>query len=227
MMNWNVVILSKIKKLLTNITSIQSLIGTAKDSGGSTTNGTIMAKENAILTAVNKIGTANDTGGSTTAGTILGKENAILTKVNSISTATNKIGATGDTGGSTTAGTVMGKCNAILNNLATLATNLSTISTKVNSIQSSISSSSNSSAIKSIQRGTVTGSDSQTVKINSVNMAKSIILCDANAMSSESSRTISGAIAIFLSNTQIQITMRYWSGGSVSQVVSWQVVEFY
>lgn len=117
MMDWNVVILSKIKKLLTNITSIQSLIGTAKDSGGSTTNGTIMAKENAILTAVNKIGTANDTGGSTTAGTILGKENAILTKVNSISTATNKIGATGDTGGSTTAGTVMGKCNAILNSI--------------------------------------------------------------------------------------------------------------
>lgn len=67
-----------------------------------------------IKEAIERIGTTKDTGGSTTAGTLMGKLNAALSKINTIYTATGKIGSTGDTGGSQTAGTVFGKENAIL-----------------------------------------------------------------------------------------------------------------
>lgn len=65
--------------------------------------------------AVERIGTTKDTGGSTTAGTLMGKLNAALSKANTISAATGRIGNSGDTGGTPTAGTVMGKLNAMLN----------------------------------------------------------------------------------------------------------------
>lgn len=62
MMDWNYLILGRIKKILNSISSIQNLlsstqklIGTTTDIGGSQTAGTMMAKENAILDAVGDV----------------------------------------------------------------------------------------------------------------------------------------------------------------------------
>lgn len=56
MMDWNYIILSRIKKILNSISSTQKmlsstqkLIGTTTDIGGDSTKGTVFAKENAIL----------------------------------------------------------------------------------------------------------------------------------------------------------------------------------
>ncbi|MEA5058252.1 MAG: hypothetical protein VB047_11955, partial [Anaerotignum propionicum] len=56
---------------------IKSIVGKTNDTGGTTTTGTVVAKENAILTEVNKIGNIADIGGSATAGTVMGKLNAL------------------------------------------------------------------------------------------------------------------------------------------------------
>jgi len=57
---------------------IKSIVGKTNDTGGTTTTGTVVAKENAILTEVNKIGNIADTGGSATSGTVMGKLNKII-----------------------------------------------------------------------------------------------------------------------------------------------------
>lgn len=63
MIDWNYLILSRIKKILNSISSIQNLlsstqklIGTTTDIGGNQTAGTLMAKENAILSKLEAIG---------------------------------------------------------------------------------------------------------------------------------------------------------------------------
>lgn len=55
MMDWNYLILSRIKKILSSISSTQKLIGTTTDIDGDSTKGTLMAKENAILSAISKM----------------------------------------------------------------------------------------------------------------------------------------------------------------------------
>lgn len=93
---------------------------------------TDVAEVKSGVTAVsNKIGTATDTGGSATAGTLMAKINKIIgdiathvsawtsaraAKIDTINTNVSVIGKTTDTGGSDTAGTVMGKLNSISKN---------------------------------------------------------------------------------------------------------------
>lgn len=98
---------------------VRDKIGSTTDTGGSSTVGTVMAKENAVLVEVGKIGATNDAqSSSTTTGSIFAKLNYLVYQISaylsSISSWVIKIGATTDTGGTTSAGTVMAKANAIL-----------------------------------------------------------------------------------------------------------------
>lgn len=69
---------NKLSETETKVEAVQNTLGKTNDSGGTTTTGTVAAKENAILTEVNKIGNIADTGGSATAGTVMGKLNNII-----------------------------------------------------------------------------------------------------------------------------------------------------
>ncbi len=63
------------------LNNIYPKFGATTDTGGTTSAGTIMAKENAILTEVNKIGATSDTGGTATTGTVSAKVNALFNEV--------------------------------------------------------------------------------------------------------------------------------------------------
>lgn len=69
---------NKLSETETKVEAVQNTLGKTNDSGGTTTTGTVAAKENAILTEVNKIGNIADTGATETAGTVMGKLNTIL-----------------------------------------------------------------------------------------------------------------------------------------------------
>lgn len=99
---------------------VKGKIGSTTDTGGSSTAGTMMAKENAIL---EKIGTTNDAqSSSTSTGSIFAKLNYLVSKMvnvyswcnNMYSWFNTKIGNTDDTGGTANSGTSMGKLNKII-----------------------------------------------------------------------------------------------------------------
>ncbi|NCC16536.1 MAG: hypothetical protein EOM28_09335, partial [Clostridia bacterium] len=101
---------------------VKGKIGSASDTGGSSTLGTVMAKENAILAEVGKIGATNDAQGTETTGSVMAKLNYLVNQVSRylyniyawVNAVISGIGSTTDTGGTTTTGTLMAKENAIL-----------------------------------------------------------------------------------------------------------------
>lgn len=100
---------------------VDEKLGSTKDTGGSSTSGSVFGKINYLVSQVSsylatvyswsntilgRVGTTTDTGGTTTSGSLMAKENAILAEV-------NKLGGANDTGGNETAGTAMAKLNAL------------------------------------------------------------------------------------------------------------------
>ncbi|NDO46502.1 hypothetical protein [Clostridium sp. MD294] len=114
------------------VVDISGLIGTKTDTGGTNTEGTVMAKLNAVLdknddteididSIKELIGQTSNTGGTASSGSVMAKLNKMLSdwtnsRASKIDTINNVIGATANTGGTTQAGTVMAKLNASLQN---------------------------------------------------------------------------------------------------------------
>ncbi|WP_312047778.1 hypothetical protein, partial [Anaerotignum sp.] len=71
-------LVSQISSYLSSVYNNCLKIGTTTDTGGSTSAGTVMAKENAILAEVNKIGSTTDAGATETVGTVFAKLNKII-----------------------------------------------------------------------------------------------------------------------------------------------------
>lgn len=102
---------------------VNGKIGSESDTGGNSSVGTVMAKENAII---EKIGETNDAqSSSTSTGSIFAKLNYLVAKMVSVyswcnntyswvSSILSKVGNTNDTGGSTIAGTIMAKLNNLI-----------------------------------------------------------------------------------------------------------------
>lgn len=115
------------------VQSIVDNIGATEDTGGTTTAGTIFAKENTIIqntntikTDVNSVATKVDTT-NTNINSIKTSVESVKTKVDTTSTNVNnintnvtalstKIGTTSDSGGTVSSGTLMGKVNTLLQN---------------------------------------------------------------------------------------------------------------
>lgn len=162
------------------VVDISGLIGKKTDTGGTTAEGTVMAKLNKILTdwtnaragkidtINNLIGATNNTGGTSSAGTVMGKLNTSLLNDVEIK---NLIGQAGNTGGTASAGTTMAKLNKLLTDWTTAragkidtitsaigqanntggTASAGTVMAKLNKLLSTISS---GVGIKSVQRGT-------------------------------------------------------------------------
>ncbi len=115
---------------------VNGKIGSPTDTGGSSTAGTMLAKENAVLTEVGKLGATNDAqSSSTTTGSIFAKLNYLVSQVNSylssISTYATRIGTTTDTGGSSAAGTVMAKLNYLASQVSSYLSNINTYVSRI------------------------------------------------------------------------------------------------
>lgn len=112
---------------------VDEKLGSTKDTGGSSTSGSVFGKINYLVSQVSsylatiyswsntlmgKIGNTNDSEGTATTGTVMGKLNYLVTRMGSVCSCANnifsRVGATTDTGGTATEGTVMAKENAIL-----------------------------------------------------------------------------------------------------------------
>lgn len=223
--------------------------------------------------SADRIGTAGDSGGSISAGTVMGKLNKLLSDlashvsswsstrasyIDTIKTSTDKIGAAGDTGGSSTAGSIFGKLNKLISDLTThmgrwtsaragyiddirnntavnnTASATGTLSQKLSYIASLWTT---KGMVKSVQRGTFEVTESDVISgsanryaidivINSVNPDKCIVLIDGSL------GTVAVAATCMLENLT-DTTLRIGSGyvnspANVGQVRgSWQVIEFY
>lgn len=223
--------------------------------------------------SADRIGTAGDSGGSTSAGTVMGKLNKLLSDlashvsswsstrasyIDTIKTSTDKIGAAGDTGGSSTAGSIFGKLNKLISDLTThmgrwtsaragyidnirdntavnnTASATGTLSQKLSYIASLWTT---KGMVKSVQRGTFEVTESDVISgsanryaidivINSVNPDKCIVLIDGSL------GTVAVAATCMLENLT-DTTLRIGSGyvnspANVGQVRgSWQIIEFY
>ena len=98
---------------------VKGKIGSTTDTGGSSTAGTVMAKENAVLGEVGKIGASNDAGNSNTTGTtvsIFAKLNYLVSQVSSyLSNIYSRIGSQSDAANSATSASAHGKLNWFIN----------------------------------------------------------------------------------------------------------------
>ncbi|KAF5055637.1 hypothetical protein DSECCO2_375660 [anaerobic digester metagenome] len=131
---------------------VDEKLGSTKDTGGSSTAGSVFGKINYLVsqvssylatiyswvnTLVGKIGNTNDSEGTATTGSVTGKLNFLVTRMGSVyswmnsmyswvSNIYSRMGATTDTGGTTTAGSVMAKENAILTEVNKIGTSSDT-----------------------------------------------------------------------------------------------------
>lgn len=117
-----------------NVQTLTNNVGNTADAGGSTTTGTVFAKENKIINDVQsldtKIGASDETGATTASGSVMGKLNNVVNVVNSLFD--NKIGTATDTEGSTTSGTVMAKLNKVITDItSSVISTLTSITSKI------------------------------------------------------------------------------------------------
>ena len=208
--------------------------GATGDTGGTSTGGTLTAKVN---TALSNIGQTGNTGGSTSAGTMMAKLNKLLGDwtttragyINTINTNTacltstragyidklSNFGATGDTGGSATAGTLMGKINKLLSDNASGGL-------KIKSIQSGNAGYTTQEATSEVQRY-------RYIRINEVNLEKSILISDTGSDVGEYG-VVTHAPHFESSTHLVQTGGRYTITGQGNYEFfdfNWSVIEFY
>lgn len=222
---------------------VDEKIGSTKDTGGSSTAGSVFGKINYLVSQVSsylatiyswintlmgKIGNTNDSEGTATTGTVMGKLNYLVTHGNNNLTDVYKyvlrIGNTNDRQGNTTSGSVMGKLNYLISQVSTY---LSSIYSSISTVNSKLNTLMNGILIKNIQKGV---SSSENISISSVNPSKCIVLL--NGIYSRTSRevTSAGYHASFVD----RVSGPYLNSITTTSInvinegtFSWQVIEFY
>ena len=124
---------------------------------------------------------------------------------------------------------------ALNSSVTALSTNLSTVKTDVATVKSNVSTLSTTvsgipkGAVKSVQRGTVTGGVDKNIDItiSTVNPSKCLVILGVSEIAGEGYNML--PIPYSLTSTKLTITQSYISFTSSNNeiTVSWQVIEFY
>jgi hypothetical protein len=215
-----------------------------------------VAQESSVQEVNQKIGSTGDTSGSTTAGSLFAKLNAILTNwtstragyIDTIKTNTDNIYAKVDTEvasavSNTATNNTASKTGVLSAKLAYVISLLENTTYGLSAIKS------NSGAVKSVQRGTVSSSTSSKkyddnfkvwssgtshyggiyidITISSINMSKSFVLLETYAEGDKADNFI----PVITSSTNLRIYYNSISGTPDNAIqmdrgVSWQVIEF-